>query len=312
MIETQALGKRYGDLVAVDGITFKVEPGQVLGFLGPNGAGKSTTMKMITGYLVPSEGQLAVDGHDVVSDPVAAQRLIGYLPESNPIYPEMSVQDYLVFIGRMRGLKNPTLNARLKFCVDACGLQEKITATIRTLSKGFKQRVGIAQAIIHDPDILILDEPTSGLDPNQIAEIRHLIRDLGRDKTVILSTHILSEVEETCSRALMIVGGRIAVDDRIDALAGGRGLRLAVHGSGSVEEATATIRALDSVAGVEAESGDDLLQRFKITPRGDAEISRELFRLAVREGWEISELTRERRSLADVFREASQKGATQS
>ncbi len=303
MIEVQSISKRYGSFLAVQDLSFSVDRGEIIGLVGPNGAGKTTTMKIITGYLVPNEGRVLVDGRDVALDPVKAQERIGYLPESNPIYPEMSVQDYLLWMGKMRGLKGSRLVERLSYAVKACDIEGRLTSIVRTLSKGLRQRVGIAQAILHDPDILILDEPTSGLDPNQIIEIRDLIRDLGRDKTVILSTHILSEVEETCSRALMIVGGTLAVDDRIDHLLGDRTLHFGVSKAGP--DAEDFIRTLDGVDEVRTLDGPKETRRFLVVPKDGADLAPSLFHLAVERQWELLELSPARRSLEDVFREAT-------
>ncbi len=301
MIELNNVSRRYGAFLAVSDLSFSVDTGEIVGLVGPNGAGKTTTMKMITGYLVPTSGRLRVNGIDVVEDPTSAQAAIGYLPEMNPVDPEMAVQDYLVFIGRMRGLSGPELKERLRFAVGACQIEDRLVRPIATLSKGLRQRVGIAQAIIHDPAILILDEPTSGLDPNQIVEIRELVRELGRDKTVILSTHILSEVEETCTRALMIVGGRLAIDDDLDDVVGSRSMLLRLRAAD--EEVAATLAALEGVTSVEA-----LRDGFRLHLDGERDLGAEIFRLAVSEGWEISEMALERRDLEDVFREVSHRG----
>ncbi|MEZ5461603.1 ABC transporter ATP-binding protein [Dokdonella sp.] len=212
MIETQALGKRYGDLVAVDGITFKVEPGQVLGFLGPNGAGKSTTMKMIAGFLAPTSGSAKVCGFDVEQQSLEARRVIGYLPEGAPSYGEMSVRQFLAFIADVRGLGGSTRDKRLDDAIGRLSLEAVLEQPIETLSKGFKRRVGLAQAILHDPRVLILDEPTDGLDPNQKHEVRNLINAMARDKTIIVSTHVLEEVHAVCSRAIIIARGRVLAD----------------------------------------------------------------------------------------------------
>ena len=311
MIELNKISKSYDSFWAVRDLSTTVDAGEIIGLVGPNGAGKTTTMKIITGFLVPSAGDVQVNGIDVISHPTAAQELIGYLPEHNPIYPDMSVQDYLVFVGKMRGLGGSNLKERLRFAAGACQLGEKITASIATLSKGFRQRVGIAQAIIHDPKILILDEPTSGLDPNQIAEIRDLIRELGQDKTVILSTHILSEVEETCSRALMMVGGRLAVDDHVANLSGSRSLRFVLCGADLDVESTKTaLIGLDGLGNLEqiATAPDRLEFRADMKDDDGAAV----FRLAVSQGWELAELSPERRSLEDVFREVSNQGGVPS
>ena len=212
MIETRQLCKRYGNLVAVDGITFKVEPGQVLGFLGPNGAGKSTTMKMIAGFLAPTSGSASVCGFDVEKQPLEAKRVVGYLPEGAPSYGEMSVHEFLEFIADVRGLKGELREKRLDDVIARLHLERVLEQPIETLSKGFKRRVGLAQAILHDPAVLILDEPTDGLDPNQKHEVRTLINAMARDKTIVVSTHMLEEVHAVCTRAIIIAPGRILAD----------------------------------------------------------------------------------------------------
>ncbi|MEP6940085.1 MAG: ABC transporter ATP-binding protein [Rudaea sp.] len=212
MIETRNLCKRYADLVAVEGITFKVEPGQVLGFLGPNGAGKSTTMKMIAGFLAPTSGSASVCGYDVGAEPIAAKRLLGYLPEGAPSYGEMTARQFLEFVADARGLSGARRAQRLEDVIERLHLHKVLEQTIETLSKGFKRRVGLAQALVHDPEVLILDEPTDGLDPNQKFEVRALINTMAKDKTIIVSTHILEEVQAVCSRAVIIARGRILAD----------------------------------------------------------------------------------------------------
>ena len=213
MIETNSLTKHYGNLTAVDGLSFTVEPGQVLGFLGPNGAGKSTTMKMITGFLPPSSGSVTVCGHNVESQPVKAKTRIGYLPEGAPCYGEMTPAQFLSFIADVRGLQGDDKKTRLDTVIQQLHLEKVLHQTIETLSKGFKRRVGLAQAIIHDPDVLIMDEPTDGLDPNQKHEVRTLINNMAKDKIIVISTHILEEVEAVCNRAIIIANGRIVADD---------------------------------------------------------------------------------------------------
>jgi ABC-2 type transport system ATP-binding protein len=219
MIEISHLSKRYGDLVAVDDISFNVQAGEVLGFLGPNGAGKSTTMKMITGFLTPTGGSVRVCGHDVEGAPLAAKACMGYLPEGAPSYGEMSVRSFLGFIADIRGLVGDRRRSRLDDVIARLGLQSVLEQVIETLSKGYKRRLGLAQALLHDPQVLILDEPTDGLDPNQKHEVRELISAMSKDKIIVISTHILEEVDAVCGRAIIIAAGRILADDTPKALA---------------------------------------------------------------------------------------------
>jgi ABC-2 type transport system ATP-binding protein len=212
MIEIRNLSKRYGSLTAVDDISFSVSPGQVLGFLGPNGAGKSTTMKMITGFLAPSSGSISVSGHDVQEDPLAAKAVMGYLPEGAPSYGEMTVRSFLEFIADVRGLSGERRRTRLDDVIGRLALAGVLEQMIETLSKGFKRRVGLAQALLHDPQVLILDEPTDGLDPNQKHQVRTLINDMSKDKIIVISTHILEEVDAVCNRAIIIAGGKLLAD----------------------------------------------------------------------------------------------------
>jgi ABC-2 type transport system ATP-binding protein len=218
MIKTEALTKRYDNLTAVDAISFTVSPGEVLGFLGPNGAGKTTTMRMLAGFINPTSGRASICGHDVDTDSLAARACLGYLPEGAPAYGEMTVRDFLNFIADLRHLRGAA-RARVDAVIERLQLQSVLTQSIETLSKGFRRRVGLAQAIMHDPPVLILDEPTDGLDPNQKHEVRALINDMSGDKTVIISTHILEEVDAVCTRAIIIANGRIVADDTPQGLA---------------------------------------------------------------------------------------------
>ena len=228
MIEIEGLTKRYGQHQVVDNLTFSCAPGEVLGFLGPNGAGKSTTMKMITGFVAPSAGTASICGHDILTDTLAAQQRIGYLPEGAPLYAEMTPAQFLDFIADVRGLSGKRRRERLDEVIELLHLGPVLNQTIETLSKGFKRRVGLAQAILHDPDVLILDEPTDGLDPNQKHEVRELIRSMSAEKLIVISTHILEEVEAVCTRAIIIADGRLLVDDTPDALA--------AQGNGDLDE----------------------------------------------------------------------------
>lgn len=227
MIEAKGLSKRYGDVVAVDSVSFEIEKGEIVGFLGPNGAGKTTSMRMLTGFLPPTEGSAVIAGHDIFSDPIVARRSVGYLPETPPLYPEMTVSSYLRFVARIKDVPRARRSEALDRSLERCGLVDVRSRVIGTLSKGYRQRVGLAQAIIHDPPVLILDEPTVGLDPIQIREIRSLIADLAApgkgegQQTVVLSTHILAEVEAICRRVILINNGRKAVDAPLSELTGG-------------------------------------------------------------------------------------------
>jgi ABC-2 type transport system ATP-binding protein len=248
VIEANGLSKRYGELVAVNDVSFSVQPGEVVGFLGPNGAGKTTTMRILTGFLPPTDGSAAIDGHDIFSDPLAARRAIGYLPESPPVYPEMSVESYLVYVAKLKDVPRAQRRAAVDRALERCGLADVRRRVIGALSKGYRQRVGLAQAIVHDPPVMILDEPTVGLDPIQIREIRSLIRELagtreGKARTVILSTHILTEVEAICQRVIIMHRGRKALDAPLADLQ---------KGGASLEEIFARTTAREAAADLEA------------------------------------------------------------
>src|SRR5215813_3560197 len=253
MISIEGLSKSYGTTQALRGVSFEVPRGQVVGFLGPNGAGKTTAMRILAGYALPTAGSAKVAGIDVVLNSLASRRMIGYLPENNPLYEEMMVLDFLRFVAQVRGVAAAEQGPRIKNAVEQCGLKTVISRDIGQLSKGFRQRVGLAQAILHDPDLLIFDEPTSGLDPNQIAEIRHLIKELGREKTVILSTHILSEVQSTCDRVLIINEGKLVADDSPERLASAEGGTITVvlaSRAGAALQAADVRNILERVPGV--------------------------------------------------------------
>ncbi len=308
MIRIEGLTKRYGSTEALRGVSFEVPRGQVVGFLGPNGAGKSTTMKILAGFVTPTSGTARVNGLDVTIDPVASRRLIGYLPENNPLYEEMMVRDFLDFIAEVRGIPKDQRAERLRSAVERCGLRAVLGKDIHQLSKGYRQRVGLAQAILHDPDLLILDEPTTGLDPNQIVEIRGLIKDLGREKTVILSTHILSEVQTTCSRVLIINDGRLVADDTPDQLVKGEGGTVTVvlaSRSGAALQAETVRAVLERVAGVtgveptEGEGSGTLGFRLRY---GAEDIRRALFEAAVQNELCLLEVKRQHVSLEETFR----------
>ena len=301
-IRIEGLTKHYGAQAAVDGISFAVRPGEVLGFLGPNGAGKSTTMKMICGLLAPDSGGIHVGGRSVLNEMRTVRRHIGYLPENNPLYEDMPVLDLLRFAARVQGLSDGRIRERLVEMVRVCGLDAEKHKRVGELSKGYRQRVGLAQAMVHDPEVLILDEPTTGLDPNQIVEIRELIKEVGRAKTVIFSTHILPEVEATCDRILIINKGRIVADGTPGDLrrqAQGRPLvrvRIEDAPTGAPSDA---LRALPGVESLELTSdGAYLLQGS-----ADADIARPVYRLCVDRGWALTELHSPGSRLEDVFRD---------
>lgn len=302
-IQIENLSKNYGQQRAVDGISFDVRPGEVLGFLGPNGAGKSTTMKMITGYLSLGDGDVRVGGKSVRDYGDELKRHIGYLPENNPLYLDMPVIDYLTFCGALQGMTSEAIRRRRREMIAVCGLNAEKHKKIGELSKGYRQRVGLAQAMIHDPEILVLDEPTTGLDPNQIVEIRNLIRELGKAKTVVLSTHILPEVEATCDRILIINQGKIVANGTADTLrkqaTGQEVVRLRIEDA-PVAEVMNALRILPTVDTVEVV--DKELNRLEVQSRTGMSSKREVFHLCVAKGWVLSELTPLETRLEDIFR----------
>src|SRR5450432_1051804 len=306
MIRVENLTKDYGPFRAVDKVTFNVRKGEVLGFLGPNGAGKSTTMKMLTCYIAPTAGVATVAGHDVFDDSLEVRKRIGYLPEDTPLYRDMTVHEYLEFAAEMRRMEPGRLELRIKEIGGRCGLGDVAGKLVGELSKGYRQRLGLAQAMLHDPDILILDEPTSGLDPNQIVEIRSLIKEIGREKTVILSTHILPEVQATCSRILIISGGKLVADGTPEALRarekGGR-YRVVVESNGVAKEAIRDrLAGLAGVARCEMIAGEEGAHAFAIDAAAASDLRKLIFRAAVDNRWTLLELLRESASLEDVFR----------
>ena len=308
MIEIRNLTKRFGSLTAVDDVSFDVDRGEVLGFLGPNGAGKSTTMKMVTGFLAPDGGTIRIGGVDVAADPVTVKRQIGYLPEGAPLYGEMTTRAFLRFIAEIRGLRGAEARRRIESAIDRISLGSVLEMPIDTLSKGFKRRVGLAQAIVHDPHILILDEPTDGLDPNQKHEVRTLIRGMSAEKVIVLSTHILEEVEAVCTRATIIARGRLVSDGTPeDLLRRSRmhnALRLGLLiGEASGESVVETLEAVPGVAWVEvgAQSGGAL--EVTLFPAGGIPLAGPAGEAARANGWQVTEMHVERGRLDDVFRE---------
>lgn len=296
--------KKYGPQKAVDNVSFTVKTGEVLGFLGPNGAGKTTTMKAITCYISPNEGDIKVGGFSIKENQEDIKKNIGYLPESNPLYPDMPVIDYLQFVAELQGVEKSKIKDRILEMVSVCGLQGEKHKKIRELSKGYKQRVGLAQALIHDPDVLILDEPTTGLDPNQIVEIRELIRKIGKEKTVILSSHILAEVEATCDRILIINKGKIVADgtsaDLRKQSQGREILKVTIEG-GEANEVYQAIQDIDSVGLVDFISKSD--NTFEVQSKPDLTSRKDIFKLCVDKGWFLTELTPTETKLEDIFRQ---------
>lgn len=302
IIEVQNLTKHYGSVKALNGVSFQVQKGEIIGLLGPNGAGKTTTMKILTGFLQPTDGTAVVAGHDVVKTPESAQAAIGYLPENAPLYLDMLVQEYLLMIAELRGVPDDQVKALLSDAVYSTGLQNHLTKPIGSLSKGYRQRVCLAQAILHKPQVLILDEPTNGLDPTQILEIRALIKRLAQDATVIVSTHILSEVEATCHRAIIIMEGRIKADAKLDALTSSSAAVVGVEGTpGGVKEALGQVKGVRSV---EPEAAG----RYRVIGEKDLSLCPLIFDVAKEKNWRLSELRQETRTLESVFRELAQGG----
>ncbi len=303
-ILVENLTKTYGTQKAVDNISFQVETGEILGFLGPNGAGKTTTMKIITTFMAPSSGNVEVSGISIYDDQEAIKKKIGYLPESNPLYQDMPVLEYLEFAALIQQVPKEKVNGRIAEMVHLTGLNSEKHKKIGELSKGFKQRVGLAQALIHDPEILILDEPTTGLDPNQIVEIRNLIKEIGREKTIILSTHILPEVEETCDRILILNNGKIVANGTSQTLrskaSGNQSIRVQIFDAKS----DIIIPSLQSISGVSSvDFIADEFNTFLLTCTDDENIRREIFKTCVKNNWFLSEMTPIETKLEDIFRE---------
>ncbi len=302
MIRVQNLTKRYGSFVAVDHISFDVEPGGVVGLLGPNGAGKTTTMRVLTCYHPASAGSVRVAGFDVFQDSIEVRRRIGYLPESTPLYPEMRVREYLRFRGKLRGLSRGESLDAIRRVTERCWLGEFIDRPIAQLSKGMKQRVGLADAMMHEPDLLILDEPTIGLDPRQIRETRTLIRELGERHTVMLSSHILHEVEQTCSRTIIIADGRIVASGSPEELLAQYVSQAPVVAElcGPEKEIEAGVRAIHGVESLDVSANNGWV-KINVRPKTDVDVREDIFRLTSTKGWPMRELHREGATLEDFF-----------
>lgn len=302
MISVKKLIKRYGPCLAVDDISFDVERGGVIGFLGPNGAGKSTTIRILTCYLPATSGSASIAGFDVFRDSMEVRRRIGYLPESTPLYPELRVREYLHFRGKLRAMSYPERVEAIKRVTERCWLGEFINRPISQLSKGMKQRVGLADAIMHDPEVLILDEPTIGLDPTQIRETRNLVQELGRRHTVLLSSHILPEVEQTCSRAIIIAAGKIVASGSPQELREqlAASAKVVAEIRGSLSDVESGVRALPGVNSVHGTSSDGWV-RLSVETKPKQDVREDLFKLVSAKGWSLREIRREAATLEDFF-----------
>jgi ABC-2 type transport system ATP-binding protein len=309
MIDVQDLTKYYGTVCAVDRIDLRIERGEIVGLLGPNGAGKTTTMRMLTGYLPPTSGTIRVKDYTIAEDSLPIRKLMGYLPESAPLYPEMLVYDYLRFVAELRELRGTEAEGRIRELADMCGLKEVMHKPIGELSKGYKQRVGLAHAMMSDPEILVLDEPTSGLDPNQIVEIREIIRRIGKEKTVILSTHILSEAEATCDRVVIVHKGRIAADDSTDSLqssvSGRQALTLHLQ-SAAFSDVERVLGGIAGVSDIRRVDMDDDVLRLRLQCGSKTDLRPEIYRAVKAQDWILLAFQQERRNLEAVFRELTQ------
>jgi ABC-2 type transport system ATP-binding protein len=304
VIEVQHLTKRYGPVTAVNDVSFKAERGEILGFLGPNGAGKTTTMRVLTGYMPPSDGKAIVAGYDVLDQPIEAKRRTGYLPETPPLYPDMTVLDYLTFCARIKGVPRAERTSRVKTVMERTRIADVAKRHCGQLSKGYRQRVGLAQALLHNPDVLILDEPTAGLDPKQIIETRQLIKELGGDHTVILSTHILPEVSQTCQRVVIINKGRVVAVDTPEnltaRLGGSAALYVEIDTLGA--DPSSALVAIPGVTGVSvSETRAGTISSYEVTSAAGRDVRRQLAAAVVGQGWGLLELRPVRMSLEEIF-----------
>ena len=307
MIHVENLTKYYNDFCAVDQINLDVQGGEILGLLGPNGAGKTTTLRMLTGYFMPTSGKIHIKDYSIYENLVEIKKLIGYLPESAPLYYNMLVYDYLDYIARIRGFDTKEKNKRIRYLVDICGLNGIMHNTINELSKGLKQRVGLAHAMMSDPEILVLDEPTSGLDPNQIVEIRDIIRQIGKEKTVILSTHILTEVEATCDRVVIIDKGKIIADDLTENLKQMAGKEHFIHLSllnADYQSVTTQLGLIDGIVDIEQlnEKNDGKLN-IRLTGKSDVDLRKNIYAAIKKSDWVLIEFYQETKTLETIFRE---------
>ena len=300
MIEVSHVSRNFGTFRAVNDVSFSIPTGQIVGLLGPNGAGKTTTMRMITGFLAPSDGQIFIDGEDITKAPVESKKKIGYMPESAPLYGEMIVEDYLKYIAQMHG---ENAEEKVPALCKECGLKEVMSKNISELSRGNRQRVSLAHALMHDPEILILDEPTSGLDPNQVEDVRAIIREIGKTRTVIISTHILSEVETLCSRAIIISGGKVVADSSIENLKNsiGSSTTVFVEFEGNAKKAEDAARAVQGVSNVSSNKVENGHNEIVVSVNGEAEIRPALVKKLIDSGCDIYSMAMQSNTLEDVF-----------
>lgn len=298
MIEVKGLTKKYGDIIGIRDVTFNVEKGEVLGFLGPNGAGKTTTMRIITGYMPPTEGVAKVCGYDVTTEPIEIKKRTGYMPEHPPLYPDMTVSDYLNFVAKIKGIHTSEVKNAVDGVIVRCGLEEVTKRLIKNLSKGYRQRVGVAQAIIHNPDVLVLDEPTIGLDPQQVLDIRNLIKELGKEHTIILSTHILPEVTMVCNRVLIIHRGSLVADESLAELYKKERDRLilTLRVEGDREAVYKELRDIKGIGNVERRNGE-----FVLECEGGVDPREEIVKFIVNAGYKLLEMKEEFPSLEEVY-----------
>ncbi|MCI0742974.1 MAG: ABC transporter ATP-binding protein [Gemmataceae bacterium] len=299
MIQVRDLTKFFGPILAVDRVSFDVDKGEIVGFLGPNGAGKTTTMRILTTYLPATSGIAKVAGFDVMTESMDVRRRIGYLPESVPLYPEMRVEEYLVFRAKLKGVNRKDRPGRIEYCLDRCRLREVRRRLLGTLSKGYRQRVGLADCMVHDPAILIMDEPTAGLDPLQIRETLALIKELGDKHTIMLSTHILSEVEAVCERVIIIAAGRVGLSRNLDEIES-QAVTL-VEARGPSDQISGALRGIQGVAQVIPKGGDDGLFAYELHTNDEADLRERISQTIAEKGWSIRRLERKRRRLEDAF-----------
>jgi len=306
MIQVESLTKYYNDLCAVDQISFDISKGEIMGLLGPNGAGKTTTLQILTGFLRPTSGQIKVKDFSIDEDSLQIKKLLGYLPESAPLYHDMLVYDYLDYVANIRRLDSSKKISRIRQLADLCGISEVMHKTINELSKGFKQRVGLAHAMMDDPEILVLDEPTSGLDPNQIIEIRDIIKQIGQEKTVILSTHILSEAEATCDRIVIINKGKIVANDTTNTLkqsAGGNNLINLSLQDAEFESVKQHLASIGKISEIIKVSDDDGILNLQLTCASSVDIRGDIYKKVIQTDWTLLEMHQETHTLENIFRE---------